>query len=45
MAGTTSTSVQDLYADVVADLQAYYDDAVLLPNQAFILNSFDKRGS
>ena len=45
MAGTTSTSVQDLYADVVADLQAYYDDAVLLPNQAFILNSFDMSGS
>ena len=45
MAGTTSTSVQQLYADVVADLQAYYDDAVLLPNQAFILNSFDMSGS
>jgi hypothetical protein len=45
MAGTTSTSVQQLYADVVADLQAYYDDAVLLPNQAFILNSFDMSNS
>lgn len=45
MAGTTSTSVQQLYADVVADLQAYYDDAVLLPNQAFIMNSYDISGS
>jgi hypothetical protein len=44
MATTTSTTVQQLYADVVADLQAYYDDAVLLPNQAFILNSFDISG-
>ena len=45
MAGTTSSSVQQLYADVVADLQAYYDDAVLLPNQAFIMNSYDISGS
>jgi hypothetical protein len=45
MAGTSSTSVQQLYADVVADLQAYYDDAVLLPNQAFIMNSYDISGS
>jgi hypothetical protein len=44
-AGTTSSSVQQLYADVVADLQAYYDDAVLLPNQAFIMNSYDISGS
>lgn len=42
--GTTSTSVQQLYADIVADLQAYYSDAVLLPNQAFIMNSFDLSG-
>jgi len=45
MAGTTSTSVQQLYADVVADLQAYYDDAVLLPNSAFITQSFDMSNS
>ena len=43
-AGTSSTSVQQLYADVVADLQAYYSDAVMLPNQAFIMNSFDLSG-
>jgi len=31
-AGTTSTSVQQLYTDILADLVPYYMDAVLLPN-------------
>lgn len=45
MAGTTSTTVQQLYADIVADLQPYFDDAVLLPNEQFILNSFSIEGT
>jgi len=45
MAGTTSTSVQQLYADIVADLVPYYMDAVLLPNQQIIQNSLSVAGS
>lgn len=45
MAGTTSTSVQQLYADIVADLVPYYMDAVLLPNQSIIQNSLSVAGS
>jgi len=45
MAGTTSTSVQQLYADIVADLIPYYMDAVLLPNQQIIQNSLVVSGS
>ena len=45
MAGTTSTSVQQLYADIVADLVPYYMDAVLLPNQEIIKNSLSVAGS
>jgi len=45
MAGTTSTSVQQLYADIVADLVPYYMDAVLLPNQQIIRNSLVVAGS
>ena len=44
-AGTSSTSVEQLYADVVADIQAYYDDATLLDNQAFIMNSMNISGT
>ena len=40
MAGTTSTSIEQLYADIVADLVPYFMDAVLLPNQQIILNSY-----
>lgn len=45
MAGTTSSSVQQLYADIVADLVPYYMDAVLLPNQQIIQNSLVVSGS
>lgn len=45
MAGTTSSSVQQLYADIVADLVPYYMDAVLLPNQQIIRNSLVVAGS
>lgn len=45
MAGTTSSSVQQLYADIVADLVPYYMDAVLLPNQQIIQNSLIVSGS
>jgi hypothetical protein len=42
---TTSTTVQELYTDIVADLQIYFSDAVLLPNSQFVLNSFNIAGS
>jgi hypothetical protein len=45
MAGTTSSSVQQLYADIIADLVPYYMDAVLLPNQQIITNSLMVEGS
>lgn len=44
-AGTTSSSVQQLYADILADLVPYYMDAVLLPNQQIIRNSLLVSGS
>lgn len=44
MAGTTSSSIEQLYADIVADLVPYYMDAVLLPNQQIILNSYTISG-
>lgn len=44
MAGTTSSSIEQLYADIVADLQPFYMDAVLLPNQQIILNSYTIAG-
>lgn len=40
----TTTSVANLYEDVVADLIPYYDNFVLLPNQALILNSYNISG-
>lgn len=42
--GTTSSSIEQLYADIVADLVPYYMDAVLLPNQQIILNSYTISG-
>lgn len=42
---TNSSGIGDLYAAVVQDLVPYYDNAVLLPNQALITNSFDIAGS
>lgn len=42
---TTSSGVQQLYADIVADLVPYYMDAVLLPNQEIIQNSLLVAGS
>jgi len=40
----TTTSVASLYEDVVADLIPYYDNFVLLPNQALIQNSYNISG-
>lgn len=45
MSSTTSTNVEQLYADIVQDLVPYYMDAVLLPNQQIILNSLNVSGS
>lgn len=45
MASTSSSSVQQLYADIVADLVPFYEDAVLLPNQQIIKNSLIVAGS
>ena len=45
MAGTTSSSVQQLSADIVADLVPFYMDAVLLPNQEIIKNSLIVAGT
>ena len=42
---TTSTQINELYADVVADLVPYYDDAVLLPNPSLIVNSYNLSGA
>lgn len=42
---TNSSGIQALYAAVVQDLVAYYDNAVLLPNPALITNSFNIAGS
>jgi hypothetical protein len=42
---TTSTTVQQLYADIVADLVPYYMDAVLLPNKQIITNSLSVEGT
>jgi len=42
---TTKTTVAELYSDIIADLQAYYDSAILLPNRNFIMNSFDIAGT
>jgi len=45
MASTSSSTVQQLYADIIADLVPFYEDAVLLPNQQIIKNSLIVSGS
>ncbi len=40
----TTTSVANLYEDVVADLIPYYDNFVLLPNPQLIVNSYNISG-
>lgn len=42
---TTSSQIADLYAEVVADLIPFYDNMVLLPNQALIVNSYNITGT
>ena len=42
---TTTAQINELYADVVADLIPYYDDAVLLPNPSLIVNSYNLSGA
>lgn len=44
-AGTTSSSVSNLYADIVADLLIYYSDKVLLQNDNMIANKFSMVGA
>ena len=41
---TNTGGIAGLYANVVADLQAYYDNAVLLPNSMLIPNSINISG-
>jgi len=41
---TNSSGINDLYVAVVQDLIAYYDNAVLLPNPALIVNSYNIAG-
>lgn len=41
---TTSTQIEQLYSDINADLLPYFSDAVLLPNQQIILNSYSIAG-
>lgn len=41
---TTSTKVNSLYEDIVADLIPYYDNFVLLPNPGLIVNSYNIAG-
>lgn len=42
---TTSTGIQQLYADIVADLIPYYDNMVLLPNPQLIVNQYNISGA
>lgn len=41
---TSTANVASLYEDVVADLIPYYDNFVLLPNPALIVNSYNISG-
>ena len=41
---TTTSAIQELYEDVIADLMPFYDNAVLLPNPAIIMNNFNISG-
>lgn len=42
---TQTSNINDLYSDVVADLIAYYDNAVLLPNPQLIVNNYNLTGA
>lgn len=42
---TTTSGIQELYTDVIADLMPYYDNAVLLPNPGIIMNTFNISGA
>lgn len=42
---TSSSNINELYSDVVADLIAYYDNAVLLPNPQLIVNNYNLTGA
>lgn len=42
---TTSTSIQELYADIVGDLIPFYENAVLLPNGQLISNIYNISGT
>ena len=42
---TTSSGIQQLYADIVADLIPYYDNMVLLPNPQLIVNQYNISGA
>lgn len=41
---TSTSQIQELYEDVIADLMPFYDNAVLLPNPAIIMNNFNISG-
>ena len=42
---TSSTTIEQMYADIVQDLVPFYMDKVLLPNPQIILNSISVEGS
>jgi hypothetical protein len=42
---TTSTKVQELYADILADLIPFFDNLVLLPNPQIITNIYNIAGT
>ena len=42
---TTSTLIQELYTDVVADIKNFVDDATLLTNPQFMMNMYNLEGS
>lgn len=42
---TQTANITALYEDVVADLMPYFDNAVLLPNPAIIMNTFNIVGA
>ena len=44
MANTTTTTIQQMLANIVADLVPYYMDAVLLPNRQLISHQLDVSG-
>jgi len=41
---TTTTTIQQMLSNIVADLVPYYMDAVLLPNQQLIMNQMNVEG-